>query len=137
MNVFAVLIVGGSLIAMAGLPTMAGQPTQLLVNGPPLKVAENDDFASRKDAYLRKMRNEMAEWRNKLHAAGEGAEAKAHEASADTKAQLDRTWAETEGVWRNLEAESAEGWDKTKNAYERSITELRARWHKLHPEDKD
>ena len=124
-------------MAIAGLPAIADHPTPMLINGPLLKLVDNQDFTARKDAYLQKMRNEMAEWRQKMHAAGEWTEAEAQQASADTKAHLDRTWTATERAWRKLQSESAEGWDKTKRAYERSTAELRAQWHKLHPDDKD
>lgn len=137
MNIFAVFIVGGSLIATAGLPAVTDHPAPLLANGPLLKLADDQDFAARKNAYVRKVRNEMAEWRKKMHAAGERTEAEAQEASADAKAHLDRTWTATERASRRLQAESAEGWDKTKTAYERSTAELRTQWHKLHPEDND
>jgi hypothetical protein len=136
-NVLAILVVGGPLLLMAGLPAMADHPTPLPANGALLTLADDEGFAARKDAYLRKMRNEMAEWRNKMHAAGERTEAAAHDASAETKAHLNRTWSATERGWRKLQAESAEGWDKTKKAYERSTAALRAQWHQLHPEDKN
>jgi hypothetical protein len=55
------------------------------------------------------MRSEMAEWRMKMHATGERTEAEAHDASADAKAHLDRTWSATERASRKLQAESAEG----------------------------
>jgi hypothetical protein len=137
MNILAVLIAGGPLMVIAGLPAVADHPARFLASGPLLKLADDQDFALRKQAYLQKIRNEMAEWRKKMHAAGEKTEAEAHEASANTKAHLDRTWAATERTWRKLQAESAEGWDKTKTAYERSTAELRTQWHKLHPEDAD
>jgi hypothetical protein len=137
MNVLAVLIVAGPLMAIAGLPAVADYPAPLLGDGSLLKLADNQDFAARKQAYLEKMQNEMAEWRTKMHATGERTEAAVHDASADTKAHLDRTWAATERTWRKLQTESAEGWDKTKTAYERSTADLRTQWHKLHPEDAD
>jgi hypothetical protein len=144
MNVLALLIVGGPLVAVAvvggpamataSAPTMATHPVAM-GHGSPLRLASNDDFTTRKDAYVRKSGDEMTEWRNKIHAAGERAEAKGHEASAETKDHFNRAWAETEEGWRKLQAESAEGWDNTKNAYEKSTAELRAQWHKIHPED--
>jgi hypothetical protein len=137
MNVFTVLVVGGPLLLMTGLPAVADHPTPLLVNGTLLKFADDEDFAARKTAYVQRMRSEMAEWRMKMHATGERTEAEAHDASADAKAHLDRTWSATERASRKLQAESAEGWDKTKTAYERSTAQLRVQWHKLHPEDQD
>ena len=124
-------------MAMAGLPAIAGHPTPLQVNGPLLKLADDQDFAASKQAYVQKKRDEMAKWQKKMHAARERTEAEAQQASADAKAHLERTWSATERAWRKLQSESAEGWDKTKHAYERSTAELRAQWHKLHPEDKD
>jgi hypothetical protein len=135
MNVLAVLLIGGPL--MAGLPAAADHPTLLLVDEPFLKVADNDDFAARKDAYLQKSGNEMAEWQRKMGVAGERTEAAGHEASLSTKAHLDRTWTATKQGWQELQAQSAEGWDKTKDAYERSTAELRVQWHRVHAEDKD
>jgi hypothetical protein len=123
MNALTVLVVGGPLLLMAGLPAMADHPTPLLVNGTLLKLADDGDFAAHKDAYVQKMHNEMAEWRRKMHAGGERTEAEVHGA--------------TERASRKLQAESAEGWNKTKTAYERSTAQLRMQWHKLHPEDQD
>lgn len=137
MNVLAVLVVGGPLLLMAGLPAMADHPTPLLANGALLKLADDEDFAARKNAYVQKMQNEMAEWRTKMHTTGERTEATVHTASADARAHLDRTWSATERASRKVQAESAEGWDKTKTAYERSTAQLRTQWHKLHPEDQD
>jgi hypothetical protein len=137
MNVLAVLIIAGPLMATAGPPAAADHPAPLLINQPLLQLADNDDFAARKDEYIRRTNAEMAEWRRKMDAAGERTEAKGHEASAETREHLNRTWSATEGTWRKLQAESAEGWDNTKNAYERSTAELRGQWHRIHPEDKD
>ena len=137
MNVLAVFVVTGSLLLTAGVPAMAAHPTPMPANGALLKVADDEDFAARKDAYVRKMKNEMAEWRRKMHSGGERTEAAVHEASADAKAHLHRTWSATERASRRLQAESAEGWDHTKAAYERSTAELRTQWHRLHPEDQD
>lgn len=137
MNVLAVLAVGGPLLLMAGLPVMADHPTPLVANGGLLKLADDEDFAARKSAYVQKMQNEMAEWRRKMHATGGRTEAAVHNASADARAHLDRTWSATERASRKVQAESAEGWAKTKIAYERSTAQLRTQWHKLHPEDAD
>jgi hypothetical protein len=137
MKFLAVLIVVGPLMSVVGLPAFGEHPTPILSNGPLLKLVDSEDFAARKDAYLRKMRTEMAEWRQKMHAAGQWTEAEAHEASADSNARLNQAWTATERAWRNLQSESAEGWDKAKHAYERSTAELRAQWHKLRPDDQN
>jgi hypothetical protein len=137
MNVFTVLVVGGPLLLMAGLPAVADHPTPLLVDETLVKLAADEDFAARKGAYVQRMQNEMAEWRRKMHATGERTETEAREAKADVKAHLDRTWSATERASRRLQAASAEGWGKTKTAYERSTAQLRMQWHKLHPEDQD
>jgi hypothetical protein len=137
MKFLAVLIVGGPLMALAGQPALADHPASPRAHELRLKVADNDEFAARKEAYLQKSRNEMAEWRAKMHAKGERVETDGHEASAETKAHLNRTWTATERGWRKLQTESAEGWDKTKHAYERSTAELRVQWHRLHPEATD
>jgi hypothetical protein len=137
MNILAVLIVGSPLMATAGVPIVVGHPAPLLVAGAPVQLAANDDFTARKDDYLQKSRSEMDEWRNKIHGAGENAEAKGHEMSASARAHFNRTWTAAQRNWRKLQTERAEGWDKVKSAYERSTAELREQWHKIHPEDKD
>ena len=137
MNVLSVLIVGSPLIAASGLPIVAHHPAPMLVTDAPLQLAASDDFAARKDAYLQKSRSEMDEWRDKIHGAGESAEAKGHDVSASAKAHINQTWTATQRYWRKLQTESAEGWDKTRSAYERSTAQLREQWHKIHPEDKD
>jgi hypothetical protein len=137
MRILAALIVTGPLMAMSSFPIAAAHLAPPMVDEPLLQVADNDDFATRKDAYLQKMSDEMTEWRKKMDAAGERAEAAGREASADVKEHLKRAWTATEEGWQKLKAESAEGWDKAKTAYERSTAELRAQWHQVHPEDKD
>jgi hypothetical protein len=135
MSILSVLIVGSSLIAISGLPTVSHHPASMLGADAPLQLVEDTDFTARKDAYLQKSRTEMNEWRNKIHGAGESAEAKGNEASASAKAHFDKAWTATKRSWRKLQTESAEGWDKTRNAFERSSADLRQQWHKIHPED--
>lgn len=137
MSILPVLVVGSSLIAVSGLPIPAHHPAPPLATVAPLQLAASDDFAARKDAYIQKFGSEMDEWRDKVHGAGESAEAKGHEVSASAKAHFNRTWAATERNWQKLQTESAEGWNKTKRAFERSTADLREQWHKIHPEDKD
>jgi hypothetical protein len=137
MNILSILIVGSPLIAVSGLPIAAHNPTPVLVTNAPLQLIDDVDFTTRKNAYLQKSRTEMDEWRNKIHGAGESAEAKGHEVSASAKTHLHQTWTATQRYWRKLQTESAEGWDKTRNAYERSTAELRQQWHRIHPEDQD
>lgn len=136
MNFLSVLIVASPLIAVSGLPIVALHPAPSLATGAPLQLVD-DDFTARKDTYLQRSRTEMDEWRSKIHGAGESAEAKGHQVSASVKAHFNRTWTATERQWRKLQSESAEGWDRTKSAYERLTADLRAQWHKIHPEDQD
>jgi hypothetical protein len=135
MNVLSVLIVASPLIAVSGLP-VALHPAPSLATGAPLQLVD-DDLTARKDTYLQTSRTEMDEWRNKIHGAGESAEAGGNQVSASARAHFKRTWTATERQWRKLQSESAEGWDRTKSAYERSTADLRAQWHKIHPEDQD
>ena len=135
MNILSVLIVGSPLIAVSGLPIASHHPASLLVTDAPLQLVDDADFTTRKDAYLQKSRSEMDEWQNKIHGVGESAEAKGHEVSASAKAHFDQTWTSTQRYWRKLQSESADGWDKTRNAFERSTAELRRQWHRIHPED--
>jgi len=134
MNIMTVLVVGAPLV---GLPIVAQDPALPGVTNAPLQLIEDNDFAARKDTYLQKSRTEMEEWRNKIHNAGERAEAKGHEANASAKARFNRAWTATERQWRKLQTESAESWDRTRRAYERMTADLRAQWHKIHPEDQD
>ena len=135
MSILSVLIVGSQLIAVSGLPIASHHPASLPVAGAPLQLVDDADFSTRKDAYLQKSRSEMDEWQNKVHGVGESAEAKGHEVSASAKAHFDHAWTATQRSWQKLQTAGADGWDKTKNAYERSTAELRRQWHKIHPED--
>ena len=135
MNILSVLIVGSPLIVISGLPIVSHHPASMLVANAPLQLVDDADFTARKDAFLQKSRTEMDEWRNKIQGAGESAEAKGREVSASAKAHFDQAWTATQRSWRKLQTESAEGWDKTRNAFERSSAELRRQWHTIHPED--
>src|ERR1700688_2348227 len=117
-------------MAIAGLPSVTDHPTPLLTGEPVLVLVGTDDAAAGRDTYIRKARTEMAEWREKIRAAGDRAQVEGSAASANTKAHLDQAWTTTERGWRRLQAESAEGWDKAKLAYERSTADLRVQWQR-------
>jgi hypothetical protein len=66
MSIITVLIVGAPLL-VAGLP-IAPHPVSSQITNAPLRRVD-DTFAARKDAYLQKSREEMDEWRSKIHIA--------------------------------------------------------------------
>ena len=99
------------------------------------EAVADSDFAAKKDEYMDQVTQEMHEWGDKLHQAGEATEAKAHEAAGQASADLDRAWAKTKDASRRLKAASAEQWDRAKGNFETAMQDLRDRWHKIHPED--
>jgi hypothetical protein len=138
MKVLAILIVGGPLLAASviGAAAMAdAAPTE--ATHPALRLADTGDFTARKDAYIQKADDEMSEWRDKIRAAGDQAEAMGQQVSAEAKVQLNQIWVATQDGWRKLQVEGAEGWDESQRAYERSVAELRVQWHKIHADDND
>jgi hypothetical protein len=123
----------GSIVFIGALPAFAGQPSAPPSTGH-VHLAATDPTVD-KDSYVKKAQAEMQEWKQKIHDFGEKAEVKGHEASASTKAELNKAWSRTESASRKLKTASADGWQSAKVSYERASQHLRDTWHKIHPED--
>ena len=132
----AASIVIGSLVLFGALPAAAGQSTLSPGASAPVRVAANGDPTVDKDTYLQKARNEMQEWRRKLHDFSAKAEGNGKEAGNAAETDLNKAWTRTEAASRRLQTVSAEGWDSAKTSFEKASHELAEAWHKIHPEDK-
>ena len=122
----------GLIVFIGALPAFAGQPSSPRSTGH-VQLAATDP--ADKDSYLKRAQAEMQEWKQKLHKVGEKSEAKGHEVSAESKAELNKAWSRTESAGRKLKTASADTWQSAKNSYERASQHLRDTWHKVHPED--
>jgi hypothetical protein len=134
----ASFISGGLALGIAPLTANAGAvepPNSSHVGNATIQLVAEGDFASKKNEYLQRARDEMQEWRQKWDHVGEKAEAKGHEAKAEVKEQLNAAWAETKEKWNKLQTASADGWEGAKRSYEKASAELKEKWHKVHPED--
>jgi hypothetical protein len=122
----------GPMTANAGV---AGAPYSPYALHAAIQLVADSDVGTKKDDYLQRARNEMQEWRQKWDRMGEKAEAKGHEAKAETKEQLNAAWAETKEKWNKLQGASGDAWDDAKRSYEKASAEFKEKWHKVHPED--
>src|SRR5271169_3955519 len=78
MRILTASIVIGPLMLIGTLPAAAGQSLLALGTGAPVRLAAGDSTADR-NTYTQKARDEMQEWRRKLHDFSEKAEAKGKE----------------------------------------------------------
>jgi uncharacterized protein with von Willebrand factor type A (vWA) domain len=113
----------------AGLALASAQPSAA---APPLSSSEHpalvrvasDDFAAKKDEYVRDAKRELDEWNDKLHRHSE-------HASRD----VDEAWSKTKKAAHQLQTASADQWGRAKHGFETAMQGLKDRWHKIHPED--
>ena len=125
------------LLLIAALPGAGQSPADPSVSpqasGAPTRLTAEGDFGAKKDEYVRKSKDEMRAWQQKVHDFGETAEAKGHEANAAAKSDLRKAWANTEAQSRKLESANAAGWDGAKASFEKASQTLKEAWHKNHP----
>jgi hypothetical protein len=133
----AASILIGSLLLIGALPAAAGGQSTI----PPsasahVRLAANANATVDRDTYLQRARDEMQEWRRKLHDFSAKAEANGKEAGNAAETDLNKAWTKTEAASRRLQTVGAEGWQRAKTSFEKASHELAEAWHKLHPEDK-
>ena len=126
---------GLALVAAAAAPASALPQAAPLDRNAVFETIADSDFATKKDEYMDQVTQEMHDWGEKLHQAGEATESKAHQAADQASAGLDRAWSKTKDASRRLKAASAEQWDHAKVQFESAMQDLKDRWHKIHPED--
>ena len=140
MKILNALAMGAILLLLiAALPaagqTPAAQSTSPQASGTPTRLTAEGDFGAKKDEYVRKSKDEMQTWQERVHDFGETAEAKGDEANAAAKSDLRKAWADTEAQSRKLETASADGWEGAKASFEKASQNLKDTWHKIHPGD--
>jgi hypothetical protein len=133
MRILTALIVVGPLALIGALPAAAGQSSPADTS---VQLATGSDAPADRDTYLRKARDDMQEWQQKLHDFGEKAEAEGKEAGTALGNDLSQAWTKTEAASRDLQAAGAEGWQAAKTSYEKASRELSGAWHKFRPQDK-
>lgn len=137
-KMFAGAVALGSLLLTGVVPATAGLRAPIPASQVDVRFAADLQLAAVGDdrrEYKERLREEVREWREKMHKLGDRAEAKAHRISVATRAKLNRAWSKTEAEAHRLERASARGWDKAKNSYERAKENLRTTWHNAFPED--
>ena len=114
---------GAGLVLASGLPAGAA-PLPSSPRDPAVVRVAGDDFAAKKDEYVRGAKRELDEWNDKLHRKGEHAER-----------DVDQAWTKTKQAAQQLQTASADQWDHAKHGFENAMQGLKDRWHKIHPED--
>jgi len=84
-----------------------------------IEVAQNDDSASQQARYEAQAREEMALWQRRMEVAG-----------ARTQVELGRAWSATKEQWAVLQHATADGWDRSRAAFERATERMKAEWDK-------
>jgi len=129
MKIHTALIVVGALALIGTLPATAAQSPL----GAGVQLA---DSTSDRDTYAHQARDQIQEWRQKLHDVGERAKAEGKELGADAQKELNLAWSKAETASHRLETASAQDWDDAKASFERSSRKLSDAWHRNYPKDK-
>lgn len=91
-------------------------------------AARADDFAAKKDAYVKQMNDQMADWHQKLDKYSAEAKAKSDQAAHDADKDLKQAWAATKRASRRVAHATATGWDKAKTAFDNASARLKQDW---------
>lgn len=91
-------------------------------------TARADDFASQKDAYVKQMNDQMADWHQKLDKYSAEAKTQGDQASRDAGKDLRQAWAATRRASRRVAHATEAGWDRAKAAFDRTSARLKADW---------
>ncbi|MGH6980194.1 MAG: hypothetical protein ACREFC_03220 [Stellaceae bacterium] len=120
----AILLAGALLAASPALvfAEEAGQPQQEQQKG-------GDDFAAKKDAYVKRMHSDMDQWGNKIGKYSADAKAKGDRAAGDADKDLRQAWLKTKEASRKVAHASKKSWSKAKAAFERASDKLNKEWH--------
>lgn len=133
MQILATSILVGSLLFAGAIPEAFAQPSATTVTAAPVQPA---DSTGDHGTYLQQTKAEMLDWQIKLDRFGEKARTNGQEAARATERDLKAAWAETEVDADKLRVAGADGWDRAKIGYEKSVLALTTEWDKIRAEDK-
>ena len=88
-----------------------------------------DDFAAKKDAYVKQMHSDMDEWGEKIGKYSADAKTKGDRAAKDANEDLHQAWLKTKEASRRVAHASKKGWAKAKAAFEHASDKLNKEWH--------
>lgn len=131
MKIFIIAIVLGPLLII-GAPTTASQ-SGLSFSGASVRLAAAGDLTVDRETYIQKTRDEMLEWKRKLHAFEEKVHTEADQAHTTAGDDLNKAWAEAEAASLRLETAGSEDWEATKASFRRASNRLDLAWRKFEP----
>lgn len=111
-------------LALAGTLLLASPLTARAddANSPPAaQQPRGDDFTAKKDAYLRDMNQQMADWHQKLDAKGD-------QAAKDADKDVHEAWVKTQEASRRVATATKSGWYKAQAAFERAQRKMKKEW---------
>ena len=122
-------LAAGAFLVSGVLPAFAAQPAAAPAAGDRIQVADTADFAAKKDEYVKKSKDDMQLWQQRVHDFGEKAKADGQKAGDAARVQLDKAWRDTKAASAKLQEAGEDGWVGAKGAYERASAKLRSVWH--------
>lgn len=87
-----------------------------------------NDAAGEKATFRSRVRDEMADWKLKMHTFNERTEARGKHQTSAAEAALRRAWDKTAVTARNVQAASARDWERVKKSYETALNEMKNAW---------
>jgi hypothetical protein len=114
-----VLVALATVVAVSGVAAEAAPAAP-----PPFQVADADGFASQKAEYETRARQEMKLWQQRMTEAGDKANEK-----------LDRAWTQTKEQWAVLQRTTADGWARSREAFERASERMKETWNNYRSND--
>ena len=111
---------------MRSLPALA---VALLIIGGGAARAD-DDFSRTKDKYVAQAREQLEEWRHKLDALGDKANAQATTTSEQARSDVNAAWRRAQIEEKRLEGASEDGWARVKSSFERASDDLKDTWNR-------
>ena len=126
--------VGAVFVILGGAALAEPLPMPAPIDRGAIRVADTDDFAAKRDAYLEKAKGEFRSWQDRLSRWTDEAKANSGQFKDEARANVDKAWVLVKADWRKLQAAAPEGWDKARAAYEAASARLKSAWEKIEPQ---
>ena len=123
----------GVLVLLGGAAVASAMPNSPARSAPVL-VADTNDFATTRDAYLTKAQDELQSWQQRIDQWTDQAKTKGSAAGNEAQRNLDKAWVDVKANWRKLQAAAPQAWDQARASFEDASKRMKSAWEKIEPQ---
>lgn len=138
MTSLVALVLTGLPLLFGGNMTAAAYPSHLLVANAVVFVADpasettSDDFAAKRDEYMRKAQNVFRYWQERMSQWTAEAKEKGGEIGEQAQKDLDEAWSNLQADRQKLQDAAPGVWDKARASFHEASQRLKSAWQQIH-----